>query len=435
MLWNSLTYTGWGRALSATGRLARPERMRALQALTPLPAFGARRSYGDACLNTNGDAIDMTRLDRILDFNAETGEVEAEAGIAIGELARIFAPKGWMPAVMPGTGFATLGGCIAMDIHGKNHHADGSFGQHVLSLKLHVGDTLKNVSAKRNKALFEATLGGLGQTGIIQSARLQMIRCEGTGMEVTERRAENWDAHIALLDNSPARFTVGWLDATARGASLGRGIVEEATTTAVAPQSAPQGSTKSVPFNFPRVTLSKAVVRGFNTAYYARIRASGQTRIKSLDEFFFPLDKIHNWNKLYGKNGFHQFQCALPTDELPRLRAMVEQIAESGLASPLAVLKRLGRGRAGVLSFPIEGYTLAVDFRESEKARALISALIDTTIAGKGKIYLAKDSVSTERQAKALYPEWRSWAEEVTKHDPEGHMQTDLVRRLGLRSL
>ncbi len=435
MLWKSTSYSGWGRALSAVGELARPERMSTLAKLGHAPAIGARRSYGDACLNTGGQATDMSRLDRILGFDVETGRVEAEAGVPIGELARLFAPLGWMPAVMPGTGFATVGGCIAMDVHGKNHHADGSFAQHVVSLKLLQDGKSRTITPKRGKALFEATVGGLGQTGIITSATLQMIRCEGPGMEVTEQRAEDWDEHIALLDSSEARYTVGWLDATARGKHLGRGIVEEARSTAVRPLSAPKGNAKSVPFDFPRFTLSRVIVSGFNKAYYLRIREGGQTRIKPLEEFFFPLDRILGWNRLYGKSGFHQFQCVLPEAELPRLRGIAEKIAGSGLASPLAVLKRLGPGAGGPMSFPMAGYTLAVDFRESPKARALISELISETQAGGGRIYLAKDSLATEDKVKAMYPDWRRWAEECARHDPDGALETDLTRRLALRSL
>lgn len=435
MLWNTLTYAGWGRVLSATGEMARPERAAALGSLGTHPAIGARRSYGDACLNSKGGAVDMTRLDRILSFDITSGRVEAEAGVAIGDLARLFAPMGWMPTVMPGTGFATVGGCIAMDVHGKNHHVDGSFGSHVTAIKLMVKGKPKTITPKRNATLFKATIGGLGQTGIIASATLQMSRCDGTGMEVTEQRAENWEEHIALLSSSQARYTVGWLDSTAKGKNLGRGIVEEARGTAVRPQSAPKGSAKSVPFNFPRFTLSKAMVSGFNKAYYLRIRDGGQTRIKPLEEFFFPLDKIHNWNRLYGKNGFHQFQCVLPDDRLPALRAMVKTIADSGLASPLAVLKRLGPEAAGMMSFPMEGYTLAVDFREGGKTRALIAELNAATLAAGGRIYFAKDSLTTEAAAKAMYPHWATWAKEVNTLDPGRQLETDLTRRLGLRSI
>ncbi|WP_438990960.1 FAD-binding protein [Lentibacter sp.] len=434
MLWNTQTYTGWGRVLSAEGDLARPERAPALAALSAHPAIGARRSYGDACLNSEGPAVDMTRLDRILRFDAATGVVEAEAGVPVGELARLFAPLGWMPTVLPGTGFATVGGCIAMDVHGKNHHADGSFGCHVIALKLMVAGKPKTISPKRNAKLFKATIGGLGQTGMIASATLQMTRCEGVGMEVTEQRAESWDEHIALLSASKARYAVGWLDCTAKGKNLGRGIVEEARSTGVRPQSAPKGAAKSVPFNFPRFTLSKAMVSGFNKAYYLRIRDGGQTRIKPLEDFFFPLDKIHNWNRLYGKSGFHQFQCVLPDERLPELRAMVEMIATSGLASPLAVLKRLGADTAGLMSFPMQGYTLAVDFRDSDEARKLIKRLNGATLAAGGRIYFAKDSLTTEAEAKAMYPDWATWADEVNKADPEHQFATDLTRRLGLRS-
>jgi len=430
MIWKTLEYAGWGRALKVSGEMARPERRADLLALPPAPAIGLRRSYGDAATNGGGRAINMTRLDRLISFDPATGVLEAEAGVRLGDLAAIFAPKGWLPAVLPGTGFATVGGAIAQDVHGKNHHNAGSFAQHVTRLSLLQRSKMVKVAA--GTPLFRATAGGLGQTGVIVSATLQMVPCKGAAMMVTERRAENWDEHLAYLDASTATYCVGWIDATAKGASLGRGIVEEAeTSTGLVKNHVPL---LSVPMNAPHFALAAPVVRVFNAAYYHRVPARGRTTVKAVGSFFFPLDKILNWNRLYGRRGFHQFQCVVPLASAPALRAMLEDIAGSGLASPLAVLKRMGPGRAGYLSFPTEGYTLAIDFPNRDAARALIRRLEGRTVEAGGRLYFAKDSLAEGSAIRAMYPELGNWRDEVRRADPEGALTTDLVRRLGLRS-
>ncbi|HHL21798.1 MAG TPA: FAD-binding oxidoreductase [Aliiroseovarius sp.] len=435
MRWKETDYAGWGRVLRAHGELARPERVAGLRAIleeAPAPAIGNRRSYNDAPLNSGGRAIDMTRLDRILSFDAEAGVVEAEAGIEIGELARLFAPRGWIPTIMPGTGRATLGGCIAQDVHGKAHHVDGSFGQHVLSVTLLQGDRRVVATPRRNKALFRATMGGVGQTGVILSARIAMTPCPGTMVRVTETRAENWDAFIELLDTSTAPYVVGWIDTTTTGDHLGRGILEEGEFSAsLEPWPA---RARAVPFDAPGFVISNPTVKLFNALYYKRVPAEGRIAERPIPEFFFPLDKIHDWNRLYGKRGFYQFQTVLPVDQSDTLRGMLERIARSGLSSPLAVLKRMGPGRAGHLSFPMEGYTLALDFPAREGARALIEELNQTTLEAGGRLYLAKDALATPEMIREMYPERAEWAAICAKHDPGGALETDLTRRLNLRS-
>ena len=373
----------------------------------------------------------MTRMNRIIDFDAETGVVSVEAGMTIGDLAHVFAPKGWLPAVMPGTGFATIGGCIAQDVHGKNHHNEGSFGQHVLSMTLLNGDKRTVATPKRNAGLFRATMGGIGQTGVIAEATLQLKPCPGDVMMVTERRATDWDEHIALLDQSSATYCVGWLDTTAKGADLGRGIIEEAE---LAAGLLPKAKTpKSVPINAPGFALSNPIVRMFNAAYYRRVPTSGRSSVKRIDDFFFPLDKIHDWNRLYGKHGFYQFQNVVGLDQTDALKAMLELIVGAGLSSPLAVLKRMGPGRAGHMSFPMEGYTLAVDFPAKDAAVDLIAMLEDMTIDAGGRLYLAKDALASGPSIKSMYPEHRDWAKIIKKTDPDGKFETDMMRRLDLR--
>ncbi len=435
MRWKTTEYTGWGRALRARADLARPERQSALAALTaktPAPAIGQLRSYGDVALNNGGRAIDMTRLDRILGFDEESGVVEVEAGVRIGDLGLAFASRGWIAPVMPGTGFATIGGCIANDVHGKNHHVAGSFGQHLVEITLLQQGRKRRLTPERTPDLFRATVGGLGQTGIIASAKLRLMPCPGDMMVLTERRIDGWDEFLAMLDSSRANYTVGWIDATAKGAWLGRGILEEGEiTSGVSPT---RGRAREVPFDAPQWALSAPVVRLFNEAYFRRVPARGRTTVKPISAPFFPLDKIHNWNRLYGKRGFHQFQCVVPVAEAPALRRMLERIANSGLASPLAVLKRMGEGRAGYLSFPMEGYTLAVDFPNRPAAVALIAELERMTEEAGGRIYFAKDALTSPERVRRMYPEHEKWLKAVTRADPEGHLITDMVRRLKLRS-
>ncbi|MEM8803709.1 MAG: FAD-binding oxidoreductase [Pseudomonadota bacterium] len=433
MRWKHQSYTGWGRVHKAQGDLARPERASALDALArgePAPALGMRRSYGDACLNSGGRAVDMTRLDRVLAFDTETGEVHVEAGLQIGQLLKIFAPKGWLPPVMPGTGFATVGGGIAMDVHGKNHHGAGSFGQHITEFTLMTNEGPKVVT-QADDALFKATIGGLGQTGPILSARFKMLKAKGDVMVVTERRVEGWDEFLGLLDASDATYTVGWIDATARGDALGRGILEEAETGGGLVKPAKRG--KTMPIDAPGFALSPPVVRMFNAAYWRRVPDRGRTVVKPIDDFFFPLDKISDWNRLYGKAGFHQFQNVVPIEAADALKTMLEKIANSGLASPLAVLKRMGPGRSGYMSFPMEGYTLAVDFRASPKAERMLAALEDITVAAGGRLYFAKDAVMKAAHVAAMYPEFDAWRAVVADADPDRVYETDLTRRLKLR--
>lgn len=437
MLWKTAEYSGWGRVIKAKGDIARPEKAEALKALwkdNKAPAIGNLRSYGDAALNNKGKAIDMTRLDRLLSFDAATGILEAEAGITIGEIARIFAPLGWIPAVLPGTGFATLGGCICNDVHGKNHHVVGSFGQHVLSLDLlGANGRTRKITPDAAPNLFRATIGGLGQTGVILSAVIQMIPVGTDVMAVRESRADNLTEFMSMFDQSQATYSVGWIDATATGDELGRGILEEAEIKDHTPPLKIRTS-KSVPKDAPKFLLSAPFVRAFNYFYLRRVPHEGRRLDRHMQDFFFPLDKVYNWNRLYGKPGFHQFQCVLP-DATARetLSLMLESIANSRLASPLAVLKRLGDGRAGDMSFPMEGYTLAVDFPNRVNTASLLDDLEEMTLNAGGRIYLAKDSCAHGRNIRAMYDKWSDFAAIANEVDPKRIFETDMIRRLKLR--
>ncbi len=421
-------YAGWGRALWAEGPVHRPHRADAIDPAAP--AIGNRRSYGDAPLNGAGPVTDMTALDRIRGFDPDTGVLRVEAGATLGSLLSVYAPRGWKPAVLPGTGFATVGGAIAMDVHGKNHHHAGSFGDHVTAITLLTAAGRRRITPGSG-ALWKATVGGLGQTGIIVEAEIRLAPCPGTAMLVTERRATDWDNHLALL-SAEADHVVGWIDATATGRALGRGIVEEGEI--VRGLTPPTPAPRRVPLDAPHAALNPMVVKAFNAAYYARVPARGRTVVRSLDQFHFPLDKIRDWNRLYGRRGFHQFQCVVPLDAADTLRAMLDRIARTGQASPLAVLKRMGRGNGNYLSFPMEGWTLAVDFANRPQAAPLIAGLERMAREAGGRIYLAKDALASGDSIRAMYPRHAAWAEQAGKADPDGRYVTDMVRRLELRT-
>ena len=346
------------------------------------------------------------------------------------DIQALVAPRGWLLPVTPGTQMITVGGAIAMDVHGKNHHHAGSFGGHVTAITL-LQEAGEVRITPRNRALWQATIGGLGQTGIITKAVLQLARTSGTTMDVRERRAEGWDEHLAMLDASQATYCVSWIDATATGEAMGRGILEEAELCATRKPAASHGP--KVPMDAPGFALSAPIVKAFNAIYFRRVPAEGRSVVRPMADFFFPLDRIHDWNRLYGKRGFHQFQCVVPEAAKGQIKTMMQEIAGAGLASPLAVLKRMGPGRAGYLSFPMEGYTLAVDFPNRGRAGGLIGRLIDMTAEAGGRIYFAKDSLARAEQIGAMYPDLGKWQAAVAKADPGGIFETDMTRRLGLR--
>ncbi|MGR3542005.1 MAG: FAD-binding oxidoreductase [Hasllibacter sp.] len=423
---------GWGRVHRGDMSLARPEKRAALGRLAadmPGPAIGARRSYGDACLRLGGAGVDMTRLDRMLDLDRERGVLTVEAGARIGEVARLLAPLGWMPKVMPGTGQATVGGCVAMDVHGKNHHVAGAFGQTVERIRFADG-----TEAQAGDDLMRATIGGLGQTGAMLDVTLRLAPTPGGAMAVREVRTAGWDETLQMLEDAREPYSVAWIDCLAKGRALGRGVVELAAPTH---GRAPARERRTVRFDAPRWALSAPVVKAFNRLYWGRVPASGRQSIKPLDDFFFPLDKIANWNRLYGKRGFHQFQCVVPEDASEKLRAMLERIARARAASPLAVLKRMGHApdaaRTGHMSFPMAGWTLAVDLPNRRATPDLVDALERDALEAGGRIYFAKDALCTPARAAAMFPQAADWARAANARDPERRLETDLTRRLKLR--
>ncbi|MGH8529572.1 MAG: FAD-binding protein [Nevskiales bacterium] len=441
MNWTDSELTGWGRSRRAHSQACRPERISevfaALKQTPDLLTYGGGRSYGDAALNSAGHSLLTTRLDRLLSFDETTGELECEPGVNFRTLWQIFLPRGWLAPVSPGTAYATIGGAIATDVHGKNHDRDGGFGQHLqwFDLALPNGE-VKRVSQGEQPELFATTVGGMGLTGIVVRAVFRLLRIPSSAVSVNRRRMVDLESFLAALEESRKRdrFSVGWVDALAPGGQLGRGILETADFAPQAPPGEYREPLRRVPFNFPAGTLNPLSVRAFNALYYRRIPAGGRARTEWLPKFLYPLDALQDWNRIYGRRGFYQFQCVIPDAQANRgLRQLLETIRSAGRGSFLAVLKTLGAEGPGYLSFPLRGYTLALDFPRQTGVEVLLQRLEDIAIEHGGRVYLAKDATLTRERFRAMYPRWQQFATILAQIDPQGRMQSDMARRLDLR--
>lgn len=438
--WKRIELTSWGRLSRAPCLAARPERMRELRTALEVPegrrllAHGAGRSYGDVCLN-DGEAVVLTgRLDRILAFDPAAATVAVEPGVTFGDLLDVFLPRGLLPPVSPGTAFVTMGGAVANDVHGKNQHHMGCFGDHVLWLDLLLPDGgIRRVSEAEDPDLFRATIGGIGLTGIITGICLRLVPVPSNALVVRRRRMADLDAFLAGFEAaSGASWSVGWIDALAQGASLGRGILETAEPS---PESIPPPSrrTRSFPFDAPGWMLNRAGVRAFNAAYWRRVPAGGEERLLPYRTFLYPLDAIHGWNRMYGRAGFRQFQCVVPqAGGAAALRRLLEAVAANGDASFLAVLKSMGRAGRGLLSFAMPGYTLALDIPARPGSAALFAGLERITLEAGGRIYLAKDSMLSAAGFAAMYPDAGRFQAIRARVDPQGRLSSTMSRRLGL---
>jgi decaprenylphospho-beta-D-ribofuranose 2-oxidase len=437
-----LTLAGWGRALRAPTHAVRPERFaEALGAFNAptgergLCLHAGARSYGDSALNTGGDTLITTRLDRVLTFDAETGLIEVEPGVTFQRLLAAFLPRGFMVPVTPGTAFATIGGAVANDVHGKNHETAGSFAQHVTAIDLLLPDGTARTITPADTELFRATVAGQGLTGFMTRIAFRLQRVPGGTVRVTEQRIANLEAFLAAMQQAAgATYSVGWIDGTATGAALGRGILETAEPEP-GPFIQPANRARAIPLDFPGFALNPISVSLFNEAYVRRVPANGRNSSVPLGKFLYPLDAIHGWNRIYGKRGFHQFQCVVPyeTGETT-LRRLLELITQSRQASFLAVLKRMGPGRAGYLSFPMQGYTLALDFPNKPGIEALYARLCELTLQAGGRVYLGKDSLLNAAQFRQMYPEYPDFHAVLESIDPAHRMQSDIARRLGLQA-
>lgn len=409
--------SGWGRYPMVPCRLAMVSETSVAAATVAgadtLIARGCGRSYGDSSLNPDL-TVATAGMNRILAFDAGTGRVECEAGLLLRELIDVLLPRGWFPPVTPGTKFVTIGGMIASDVHGKNHHRHGSFCDHLEWIDLALGDgRVLRCSRDQNPDLFAATCGGMGLTGFILRAAFGMTRVPSAWVRQETRRAADLDAVLRLAEESlDWTYSVAWIDCLARGASLGRSVLflgEHAPVEALpaarrtAPFAWPQRSDKAVPVDFPSFALGSLSVRLFNALYY-RAQRPGEA-IVGFDPYFYPLDAIAGWNRIYGRRGFVQYQCVLPlAASREGLGRLLEAISSAATGSFLAVLKRLGGQSFGLLSFPSPGYTLALDFPVSPATMKLLPRLDAIVAEHGGRIYLAKDARIDSEHFAAGYP-------------------------------
>lgn len=406
----------WGRVIRRTQQVAFPGFREELPQLlsgsgTVLPV-GLRRSYGDSVMNSEGRTISMAGLDRFMALDTATGILRAEAGVTLGEIMRRVVPHGFFAPVTPGTRFVTVGGAIANDVHGKNHHRAGTFGRHVLSFGLlrHEGEAI-TATAEDCDGLFGATIGGLGLTGLIEWAeiKLQRIRSSFLDVEIVPygNLSEFWD--IADASNTSHEHTVAWIDCTTGGSRAGRGIFSRANWSSEGGL-VPHDDKKrlNVPMDAPNGLLNRVTVGAFNQLYHAAQRRKAGSLRQHYSQFFHPLDGIANWNRLYGRRGFWQYQCVIPKQSMKdAVAALLGAIIASGQASFLTVLKTFGDLQSpGLLSFPMEGATLALDFCNRGTANLALFAKLDAIVSdANGRLYGAKDGrIPKDMWAKG-YPE------------------------------
>ena len=399
-------------------RTIRPRSVEALRQLVvsgpSLIARGNGRAYGDSAINTTA-TVETHYINRMIAFDPFSGQLIAEAGVLLGDIIAAFLHCGWFPMVTPGTKFVTLGGAIAADIHGKNHHKDGSFRSCVDWIDVMGPDgAVRRCTPQDDAALFDYTLGGMGLTGIILRAAIRLRPVETAWIRQTTIAAPNLKAAMAAFEaTQDSTYSVAWIDCLGTGGDLGRSLVmlgEHAgrADLSLRQEQAPfQIKSKrklSVPFDLPTFTLNNLTVRAFNALYYWVGSRKTGTQLVDWDSYFYPLDAILGWNRIYGRKGFAQFQCALPLDRSETgCTALLSEIAKTGSGSFLAVLKRFGK-QYSAFSFPMEGYTLALDFPVTSKNLALLECLDQITIEHGGRFYLAKDSRMTSATLHASDP-------------------------------
>lgn len=419
------TLASWGRVVKATHLVARPRftdelavLLAAFSAAEPGLAVGLRRSYGDSNLNPGGRVIDMTALDRLIAFDRDTGVMRAEAGVSLSQALQVLVPLGWFLPTTPGTRFVTLGGAVANDVHGKNHHAAGTFGASVTRLKLRRTDGSMHELAPGDP-LFHATVGGLGLTGVIEWVEFRAVRIPSADLDAHdvsfEHVHEYFDMSAEAKDSH--EHTMAWVDCSKGGSRLGRGILSLANWS-------PRGDLKphhedpkkKMPMDAPGFALNTITVRAFNSIRHDLKTMRGGPYCTHYEPFLYPLDAIAHWNRLYGAKGFYQYQCALPP-ETARAGTieLLNTIVASGQGSPLAMLKDFGANPpVGLLSFPREGTTLAIDFRNQDEDTLKLMADLDRIVASAGgRLYPAKDGRIPAALFQSGFPKWQEFRAHV----------------------
>ncbi|WP_431986016.1 FAD-binding protein [Streptomyces griseoflavus] len=446
---DTVSVTGWGRTAPTTARLVRPRTYE--EAALAVRECGARggiprglgRAYGDAAQNAGGAVLDMTGLDRVRAIDADGGTVLCDAGVSLHRLMEVLLPLGWFVPVTPGTRYVTVGGAIGADIHGKNHHVSGSFSRHVLSLELLTADGEVR-TAVPGTPLFEATAGGMGLTGVILTATIRLQPVETSLMSVDTERADDLDDLMARLADTDHRYrySVAWIDLLARGRATGRAVLTRGdhapldalprgTRARRDPLSFRTSRLPAAPSFVPEGLLSRTTVGLFNELWYRKAPRSRTGQLQRIPAFFHPLDGVPHWNRVYGRGGFVQYQFVVGHDREDALRRIVHRISERRCPSFLAVLKRFGDADPGWLSFPLPGWTLALDIPAALPGLGGFLDELDEEVADAGgRVYLAKDSRLRPELLAAMYPRLGDFRALRAELDPRGVFTSDLSRRL-----
>jgi decaprenylphospho-beta-D-ribofuranose 2-oxidase len=445
----TVSVTGWGRTAPTTARLIRPrtyeEAAAAVRDCGPRGgiARGLGRAYGDAAQNAGGAILDMTGLDRVHVIDAADGIVLCDAGVSLHRLMRVLLPLGWFVPVTPGTRQVTVGGAIGADIHGKNHHVCGAFSRHVLSFELLTADgEVRTVS--RGTPLFDATTGGMGLTGVILTATVQLQPVETALLSVDTERARDLDDLMARLSASDDRYrySVAWIDLLARGAATGRAVLTRGnhaplealgTRARREPPALRTSRLPAMPAHLPEGLLTRTTVGLFNELWYRKAPRARTGQLQSISAFFHPLDGVPHWNRVYGRGGLVQYQFVVEYGQEETLRRIVRRVSERRCPSFLAVLKRFGDADPGWLSFPVPGWTLALDIPAGLPGLgALLDELDEEVAAAGGRVYLAKDSRLRPELLAAMYPRLDDFRALRAELDPRAVFVSDLSRRLSL---
>lgn len=427
---------GWGRYPVIETREQAPWDVSNLEieTLVPLIPRGNGRSYGDSANAKN--TLNLRHIDHFLQFDQTAGVLTVQAGATFQDILKVVVPHGWFVSVTPGTSFVTVGGAIASDVHGKNHHTDGSFCDHVISIRMMLGNgDIVTLSPKENTDLYHATCGGMGLTGVILDATLKLLPIKSSLIKQKTLKLSNLEATFeAFEEYSSSTYSVAWIDCLKTGSEMGRSVLmlgehaddDEEKKAFNIKQSI------NIPVHTPSLLLNKWSMSAFNYAYYTKAQHNEES-FTSLIQYFYPLDTIGGWNKLYGRKGFVQYQFVIPEAEaLDQMKNILKHISQSGKGSFLAVLKKLGAENQNLLSFPMQGYTLALDFKYNEGTVNILSELDRMVIEYGGRIYLAKDAVMSEQTFKASYQNWEQFEAVRQKYGAIGSFSSQQSKRLGL---
>lgn len=435
--------SGWGLYPHVAASVQRVRYLSDLcrAAATPILPQGNCRSYGDACLYER--VASTLPLKHLLDFDRPRGLLHAQAGITLAEIIRFALPQGFFLPVTPGTKFPTLGGCIAADVHGKNHHAEGPIAAFVESLDMVLADgSTVRCSRSQRADLFWATLGGMGLTGFIYAATLRLKKVPSAYIRQRAIKTANWaeTCRVCMETQQEYTYSVAWIDGLQTGRQLGRGRVllgEHASACELKgkpPFPVHDDGGWTVPFFLPGRLLNAQSLKAFNALYYHRQVRRVTDALVHYDPYFYPLDAVRGWNRLYGRRGFLQYQVAVPyPDGAEVLADLLERIARQGMASPLAVFKSFGPPSNGLLSFPLAGYTLSLDIPLRDAGTIpFLRALNKTVVEAKGRVYLAKDAILEKEDFAAMYPQLEQFKAVKRKYDPEHRFRSCLSDRLGI---